>query len=243
MIDDWWVDKQENSSLSLPTCFGQTPRVCNANACSRFVGKLSRIQPRRIQSKSFKRSSYNWAQRSAETFFYENKYQLNRLTRSTCLRLTIDGWGGNLSFILLGASRNKSSGSITTLFNFFCNIFAIVCRPEAGAPRIITFGAKQNETNRRTMRSRNVLLFRSFYHRYLSWENRSNMSKDLWVDRLTLLKCIAKEREKNRSISRLFVKNESIGKTMSTCDCVKFNIWIDKQFITWNNSNSACWSA
>jgi hypothetical protein len=44
---------------NLPTCFGDIPRLCNAKVCSRLFGKSIKIHPRREQSVSFKRSSYN----------------------------------------------------------------------------------------------------------------------------------------------------------------------------------------
>lgn len=59
---------------------------------------------------------------------------------------TIFGFAGNLSFILLGASRRISSGSIKTAFVFFCNNFPIVCRPEAGGPIIRIFGTKKKSS-------------------------------------------------------------------------------------------------
>lgn len=67
------INKQIDHRVYLLTCLGQTPRVCKANACSRLMGKFTRIHPRRTQSKSFKRSSYSWPHNSAGTFFYRDK--------------------------------------------------------------------------------------------------------------------------------------------------------------------------
>ena len=123
----------------LLTCLGHTPRVCKANACSRLMGKFTKIHPRRIQSKSFKRSSNSWPHISAETFFYRDKERV-RWRRARGAR-TMFGLGGSLSFSLLGASRRSSSGSMRIELSFFCSIFPTVWRPDAGGPRMMIFGA------------------------------------------------------------------------------------------------------
>ncbi len=107
-------------------------------ACRKYFTSIPKIHPRRIQSKSFKRSSIKWLHNDGVILCYI-KFKVFILAFNIKLH-TISGFGGNRSFNLLGTSRKRSSGSIRIAFNFFCNNLPIVWRPEAGGPRIRIFG-------------------------------------------------------------------------------------------------------
>lgn len=70
----------------------------------------------------------------------------NKHIRLLIIRLrTKFAFGGNRSWNFGGTFCRSSLGSIKTALSFFCNIVAIVCRPDAGGPRMIIFGARKKE--------------------------------------------------------------------------------------------------
>ena len=176
------------------------PLACNAKACSRTNGKSTKIHPRRWQSKSFKRSSYNWTHNAVGILSYF--ITSNSLIEINLIRLpTTVGFAGRAALNLLGISRRSSSGSMITALTFFCNIFARVWRPDAGGPRMIIFGATKRNTDREKTKINN----KSTNHRNLSSRTRSDTPVDPPVDQPTTTKYIARMKCSVRLIGEDFL--------------------------------------